>query len=386
MGRKSTSRQARAQAVTGRRSTARKQRAALPDQHYRLMFEHNLIGMYHTTLQGRIIDCNESMARMLGYGSRRDLLRSNAVDLHDKPADRRSFLARLRREGALSNSEIRLRRKDGSFIDVIENVCLVREPGASRPTILGTMVDITYRKQAEESVRASEQRYRTLSEELRRLTQHAHKVREEGRARIARELHDELGQSLTVLNMDLHWLRERLARRQDVPEVRIAAMCALVSQTIDAVRRICTDLRPALLDDLGLVAAIAWQTREFQARTGIRCVTVLPRKGISLSRDQATATFRILQESLTNIARHARATKAHVTLRVNARGLTLQVSDNGVGLPRSQPARERSLGLMGMHERALSWHGHLDVASAPGKGTTITMNMPIAAVQPEPRS
>lgn len=380
MSRQATSRRQRQ--TTGARTKSRRARVVprtpIPPVHsFHLLFEHSLIGMYHTTLDGRILDCNESMARMLGYASRRELLHHKAADLYPAAGDRRAFLARLRRAGTLLNSELRLRRKDGGFVHVLENVALVRDAAGRGATIQGTMVDITTRKRAEEALRESEHRYRTAADELRRLTRHVEKAREAGRMRIARELHDELGQSLTALNMDLHWLRERAARKLDVPEARVAAMCVLASQTIHALRRICTDLRPALLDDLGLVAAIDWQAREFAARTGIRCTVSLPRAPLSVPRDQSTAVFRILQESLTNIVRHARATRVRVALRVRANLLTLKISDNGVGITRARGLGTRSLGLLGMRERAIEWNGEVDVRGAPGKGTTVTLRVPV---------
>ncbi|HNQ24758.1 MAG TPA: PAS domain-containing sensor histidine kinase [Phycisphaerae bacterium] len=356
---------------------------ALTEPQYHLVFEHSLIGMYRTTLRGRILDCNESMARMLGYRSRRELLNHKAGELYHTPGDRRAFLGRLRRTGVLTNSELALRCKDGTTMYVLENVCLVREKSGSLLTIQGTMVDITARKLAEEALRESERRHRELAGELRRLAHHMQAVREAERARIARELHDELGQYLTALNMDLHWLRERAAHQQDMPVARVAAMHELVGRAIVALRRICTDLRPALLDDMGLIAAIEWQAREFQVRTGVRCVASLPAAPVEVAKEQATAVFRILQESLTNIARHARATEVRIVLQARAKLLTLKVSDNGVGMAGARPGGVQSLGLMGMRERAIEWNGQVEVSDRSAKGTTVTLRMPLGQVARE---
>ncbi len=159
------------------------------EQRYRVLFEHNLAGVYRTTLDGRILDCNESLVSMLGYGSREELLSCRALDLYLAPADREAFLARLRKTGVLTNSELRLRRKDGTPIHILENVLLVSDEAGAATIIQGTMVDITERKRTEEALRESEQRYRVLAGDLRRLMQRLHTVREEERARIARELH-----------------------------------------------------------------------------------------------------------------------------------------------------------------------------------------------------
>jgi PAS domain S-box-containing protein len=372
----------RPQAVGGGRLPPRSKRVQrvakeTPGLSGRYTFEHNLIGMYHTTWDGQIIDCNESMARMLGFRSRNELLRHQAVELYHSPVDRQEFLNRLCATGSLTNSELCLRHRAGAPVYILENVRLLPDEHGGPATIQGTMVDITERKLAEQALRESEGRHRALADELRRLTRHMQDVREQERTRIARELHDELGQVLTVLNMDLHWLRERPRSEFGIAQTRMGSMCKLLDTAIRALRRICTDLRPTVLDDLGLVAAIEWQTREFQARTGIRCVASLPGAPLDLPKGLATAVFRILQESLTNIVRHACATQAKVTLSARSKTLLLKVADNGVGITREQASAKRSLGLLGMRERAIQWQGQVDVSGVPRRGTTVLLRMPL---------
>ncbi len=281
----------------------------------------------------------------------------------------------------LINSELCLRRKDGKPVYILENVLLIPGPRGARTIIEGTAVDITERKLAEDALRQSAQRYRVLAEDLRRLSQHLQTVRDEERARIARELHDELGQALTALNLDLHWLRERLGAAPQGAHVRLASMSTLVNTTIQAVRRICGDLQPALLEELGLTAAIEWHARDFQARTGIRCTWALPRARLSLPANVATAVFRVCQESLTNVTRHARATRVRVALSSRAGTLTLRVHDNGVGITDASVAGASSHGLIGMRERAVRWGGQLDIRSRPGQGTTVTLRIPTAVIR-----
>lgn len=349
---------------------------AASEQRYRLLFEHNLAGVYCTRLDGTILDCNESMATMLGYGSREELLACRAQDLYFTEASRAAFLAKLRQSGNLTNSDLCLKRKDGSPVYILENVSLVPDDKGRPFTIQGTMVDITERKRTEEALRESEQAHRRLVEDLRRLSQHQQAVRDEERGRIARELHDEMGQTLTAMRMDLHWLQAHPGAKPADAQARIASMAGLLDSTIQAVHRICADLRPPILDDFGLVAALEWQVQEFEARTGIPCRLKAPRREPKLSPGQKTAAFRIFQESLTNVIRHAKATDVRVHLTVRGGRLVLEVKDDGVGIPAQRAASPSSLGLAGMRERALSWGGRLDVIGEPGRGTIVTLSMP----------
>ena len=227
--------------------------------------------------------------------------------------------------------------------------------------------EIAERRRAEERLRDSEAR-------LRALAAHLQSVREEERASIAREIHDELGQVLTGLKMDVTWLAARLSDPALVGKTE--AMSALVESTIRAVRRIATGLRPEVLDDMGLVAGIDWQAKEFQKRTGIRCRVKLPAEGTPFGAEQSLATFRIFQEILTNVARHSQATRLDVELSVADGRLRLAVSDNGIGMPGAQADGRRSLGLLGMQERALRLGGEVSIVGAPGKGTRVTLALP----------
>lgn len=353
------------------------------DHRYRLLFDHNLVGVYRTTCSGCILDCNQSMAAIMGYRSRAELLKARAHELYFTQGDRRAFLRRLREAGVLTNLELTLRRKDGHPVHILENVALVPDD-AGRPRIIqGTMVDITDRKQAEEALRESEHRYRTLANELRHLARRLQSVREEERSRISRELHDEFGQALTVLNMDLHWLAGQAAGQPSAVRTRLKAMSSMVSKTMRAVHRICADLRPALLDDLGLLAAITWLVQNFRQRTSLRCRLSLPTHTPALPAEQAIDVFRILQESLTNVARHARATRVTVRLELRDRTMILNVADNGVGIDPADIDGLRSLGLAGLRERALRWGGHLTIRGRPGSGTQVTLAMPLEPTPPK---
>jgi PAS domain S-box-containing protein len=237
------------------------------------------------------------------------------------------------------------------------------------------MLDINKRKQAEE-------RLTTSREQLRNLAARLQDVREEERTLIAREVHDELGQAMTGLKMDLSWLSSRVSEAcEEVARARlmekIGSMSKLIDATIQSVRKISTELRPGVLDDLGLVAAIEWQAQEFQARTGIACELTLPPDDASLDRERSTAIFRIFQEILTNVTRHAKATRVRVSMTEEAGQIILQVRDNGQGITEGQIADPRSLGLLGMRERALILGGEVTFSGTQGQGTTVTVRIPL---------
>lgn len=235
--------------------------------------------------------------------------------------------------------------------------------------------------------------FRALNADLRALAAHLNEAREEERERIAREIHDELGQNLTALRMEHELLRKQLAELlPGQPETvllldKIDACSRLVAETIEVVRRICSDLRPSTLDHIGLPAAIEQHAREFQARSGIRCSLSLSSETLALDAAKATALYRIFQEILTNVARHAKASRVTVSLKeLNGRAI-LEVSDNGQGLaaPETRTAgadgqlqKRKGLGILGMRERARALGGSVEVNSAPGTGTAVTVGIPLA--------
>ena len=211
-------------------------------------------------------------------------------------------------------------------------------------------------------------------------------AREEERAGVAREIHDELGQVLTGLEMDISWLNTRLAEMEDGMARRplldkISSMSSLVDRTIESVQRIASELRPGVLDDFGLVAAIESHARQFQEQTGIKCKVVLTTGSTEFDEATSTALFRIVQETLTNVARHAKAANIAVTLKQDDNRLTLVVKDDGRGIQGSEISRSTSLGLLGMRERAVALGGEFRVTGVPGKGTTVRVVVPIAGTR-----
>jgi PAS domain S-box-containing protein len=233
-----------------------------------------------------------------------------------------------------------------------------------------TVSDITDRKQADEQLRTSR-------EELRDLSLHLESVREEERTKLAREMHDELGSLLTSLKIDLSRLAKRTLREQDLLQANIKSMYELVDEAIQTVKRISTELRPGVLDDLGLSAAIEWQAQELERRTEIKIEFTSSPKDIVPDRDRSTAIFRICQEALTNVIRHADATKVKVTLKEGKGRIILRISDNGRGIEQKHLSDPKAFGLIGMRERAMSWGGEVKISGTHGKGTVVAVSIPL---------
>ena len=212
---------------------------------------------------------------------------------------------------------------------------------------------------------------------LRDLASHLQFIREEERTQIAREIHDELGQALTALKMDVHWLGLRLPAEQPLLSDKTKSMARLIDATVQAVRRISSELRPKLLDDLGLSAAMEWQANEFSQRSGIPCDFRSEPEDIILDQARSTAVFRIFQETLTNIARHAEATEVEAVLKENDGRIELFVHDDGKGITPEQSSESTSLGIIGMRERVLSLAGELNLSGSPETGTTVQVSLPL---------
>lgn len=231
--------------------------------------------------------------------------------------------------------------------------------------------DVTRRKEYEDMLKRQQ-------EELRALSAQVQEARDEERTRIARELHDELGQLLTALKMDLVWVRERLPAADTMLAPKVQTMTETLDQTVTSVRRIAADLRPLMLDDLGLADAASWLVEDFSQRSGVKCQTQIAQHEAldGIDRGTANTVYRALQESLTNISRHAQARHAWITLAVEDSLIRLEIEDDGRGISPEDLAKPRSLGLKGMRERVLHLGGSLEVGRAPRGGTRLSMRVP----------
>jgi PAS domain S-box-containing protein len=278
--------------------------------------------------------------------------------------------------GKPSEDEMRLRRSDGEYRwFLIRTVPLFDEQG-NIVKWYGISTDIEDRKFAEEKLKAT-------SEQLRALSARLQSTREEEGTRIAREIHDELGATLTSLRWELEGIRKTLSEPGAMLPVadlkdKLATMLGVTDTMINIVRRIASDLRPVVLDVLGLEAAIEWQAQQFRDRTGIDVHCHPPPTAAPFNPEQSTAVFRIFQETLTNIRRHAGATRVDVTMTVDGREFVLTVRDNGRGITEEEKSGPLSIGLLGMRERAHLIGGGVDVVGVAGEGTTVTVRLPIA--------
>jgi signal transduction histidine kinase len=227
------------------------------------------------------------------------------------------------------------------------------------------------RRQAEVELKRSQELFRNLSA-------HLQVVREEERTRIARKIHDDLGQAMTALKIDLSWLNKKLPNDQDSIREKLNSMVTLINETIETVHNVSEDLRPGILDDFGVAAAIEWQAEEFQKRMGMECRLSLPPDEFDLSKEKSTYLFRIVQESLTNVIRHANATKVEINLNIEDGILLLEVADNGKGISDAATTNPKSFGLIGIKERVHSLDGEVNIVGTPNKGTRIIVKMPIS--------
>ncbi len=272
------------------------------------------------------------------------------------------------------SGEYRILRSDGTMRWISDRVFAVLDGEGAPRRVIGLVEDITARKKAEEEIRESR-------EQLRELVLRQQWDREVLRTRIAREIHDELGQSLMALNLNAYWLLHQLPAEQQHLTAKVQEMIDVIVETVQAVQRISSELRPSMLDELGLEATMRWYVEQFHARTGIACRLDVDLSMRTIDDDHATAAYRILQEALTNVSRHSDADEIGLKAFVRDDCLHMEIYDNGRGMDRHGIAMSRSFGLLGMQERAVALGGSLEIDSAPGKGTRLYLKLPLGETQ-----
>jgi hypothetical protein len=322
-------------------------------------------------IDGRISFWSRGAEAMLGYTKSQATGKISHDLLHTEfaqPLDQ--INAELMRVGHWEGDLIKT-AADGRRIVVSSRWALQWGKRDQLPRILVIGSDITERKRAEEALLLQKEQLRALAERLQC-------VREEDRKRVARDLHDQIGQILTAIKMDMTWMARHLPASEGAVLARLTESVQLINDGVKSVRAICSGLRPGVLDDLGLAAAVEWQANEFASRNGVQCEVSVPPVDLHLDGDRATAAFRIFQECLTNIVRHAQAKSVRVSLVQEAEYILLVVEDDGVGFCESDLSHSLgSLGLLGMKERAQFCGGEVQISSSPGKGTTVTVRVPV---------
>jgi PAS domain S-box-containing protein len=320
----------------------------------------------------RMTIANEAYARQYAR-ELHELIGMTPADFyaHDIPRGRAGWRAML--DAGYLHAETDERRGDGTPVRIEGHYLVIRNDAGHVTGHIGIQRDITDRHRAGEEIARSR-------EELRELAAHLATVREGERTRIARELHDELGQSLTGLKLDLAWLEHTLMKEHaDHLAKRARDMVTRMDAVMYSVRRIITELRPSVLDELGLADAIEWQAQDFAVRTGVDVDIRINEASTNVQEPIASTVFRTLQEALTNVTRHAEARRVTVEFANDVGVLTLRVSDDGRGISADKLQGRHSLGLLGLRERAVACGGTVDIRGQPGQGTIVLLRIPLVS-------
>ena len=325
-----------------------------------------------TNLDGEIEYVNPKFTRVTGY-TKEEVIGKNPRFLksEDAPSERYQHLWETISAGKTWRGEFHNKKKNSELYWELASISPIKDKNGIVSHYLAVKEDITRRKAAETQLITSEQ-------ELRDLYNRLQDVREEERTSISREIHDELGQMLTALKIDVSWLIKKISKKEKTVQDRAHSMSSLLDTTIKSVQSISTHLRPEVLDMLGLSEAIEWQVQEFQKRTGTKCNVTSSLPDLNLDPELSTTVFRILQEALTNVARHAEASILDIGLYKKQNELVLKVQDNGKGISDDKNSARKSLGLLGIRERVLLWNGRVKINGAKGHGTTILVEIPVS--------
>ncbi|HMU23828.1 MAG TPA: PAS domain S-box protein [Ferruginibacter sp.] len=352
--------------ITARKAAAESLR--LSENKYRLLFNQNPMPMWMLSLpENSFVDVNPAALSFYGY-SKEAFLQMHENDLEHSPAQHNS--------ASLSgNADVGIRehrKKDGTLVkvNIIAHDIIYEE----KPCKLVLANDVTDKLAAEENLLKSH-------EELRQLATHLENIRETERTHMAREIHDELGQQLTGLKMDISWLNKKIKSEDEEINQKIKDTISLIDKTVITVRRIATQLRPSILDDLGLIAAMEWQSEDFEKRSEIPTYFSANVLMLEVKPEIATVVFRVFQECLTNVLRHASASLVEANLIVSEGKLELTIKDNGKGFDPAEIENKKTLGLLGMKERVLLMGGTYQITSEPEKGTLVRIIVPLAVQQ-----
>lgn len=337
------------------------------EEKYRSLIEQaaDAIALFDNRMH--ILDVNQSASHLLGY-SREELLELSltdvlsSVELKTNPVN-----FELLEKGESTIKPRVMIRKNGEVVET--EVHAKKLPDG---TYLALIRDLTERKKAELELKQS-------YEAIRELVSHLQDIREEERLKMAQEIHDELGQQLTIMKMDVSWLDQKLKADHPKFKEKTEALKQMLDGTVKTVRRIASELRPSVLDDMGLAVAIEWHTREIEKRSGIKIILIADNDLPELDDHTKISLFRVVQESLTNVVRYSKATEVHISLEKIENNLTLTIRDNGIGFEPESIAIKKTLGILGMRERIATLNGRFNLESSVGKGTTIKVVVPLQA-------
>ncbi|GEM_PF-626804 len=338
---------------------------------YRNLFDNSEVGMFRTRLDGsEILEFNQKYLKILNY-TREEVLGKSSKNMWADQREREKMVKMLNDEGQVTDFEGDLLNKQGEVRRCLTSLRLYRETGI----LEGSILDITERKQAEKDLRKYQEQLQSLA-----LSQQT-RIEEE-RTRIAREIHDDLGQLLTAIKIDFSMVRKHLSEGTNQEtwtlwEQEVDGIVRLIDRGIGSVRKIVRDLRPEVLDTLGILDSIRWQVEDFSRRTAIPCTIQSSIEQLELETDRATTLFRVVQESLLNITKHANASRVEILFSIIEKNIILEIKDDGCGFVPEEVNTSMAFGLLGIRERVRSFSGSVEILSAPMKGTTITITLPL---------
>jgi len=351
------------------------------EKKFRELYENVPTGIYRKSKSGEILLANSTLINILGFSSLEDMVSTYHLhkDFLGKYKSDHSNIKLIDKYNVITELESVWHKKDGSPITVLESVRAVKDKNDNFLYYEGTVTDISKRKKVEKKLQESK-------ESLRKLTEHLEFYREKERTEVAREIHDDFAQLLTGMAVDVSWLKKRFTRILEADEDseinhleimdKLENFTILINDAFETVKNICARLRPSVLDELGIEAAIKWQIDNIKSQTNIDFLFDFCINGDLLNTNVKTALFRIFQESISNILRHAEASKVEVRLQSNGNNIILRVNDNGKGMDEETICSMDSLGLLGMTERTKALNGDIDIKSEIDKGTSVTVSIP----------
>lgn len=343
------------------------------EEEYRSLFENSIVGISQSFPVGKYLRINKAYAEMYGYPDTTTMLaeiKNNTKMLFSNPEDRKKVLEILNEKGFMAPTEFELNKRNGEKFWALVGAKQVVDNTGKLLYLQAEHIDITSRKKTEEELRKSKKM-------LEKLNQHLVEVREKERNKIALNLHDDLGQKLTALNLNIAWLKSRIGVQTKTVHEKFEEMSSMIKETIESIKETSAFLRPAILFDLGLVPAINSHLTNFEKQTGIKCKFYFKPEEFLIDERLSLIIYRILQESFTNIARHSGATNAEVNLHIIKNKIEMTIKDNGRGIEKDKVNSLKSMGIEGMRERIKSVHGKITFSGERGSGTRIKVIIPL---------